>query len=393
MPLVIYLFALVTFSLGLAQFLPIGLTNIVAQGLGVSIEQAGTTVTWYALGATIAAPLLAALTAGWTRKRTILLTLLAFTFSSLLAALADTLTLLMSARFVAGMAHGLLFAVASSTAIALAGQARAGRALSVILGGFTLAMAVGVPLSTWLAGVLSWRAALGLIAAAGVLAWIGLWAGMKEPPPQTHAHANSVRHALRAIFQPILLWPTLVTVLGFAGSYAVYTYIAPLLTQVTHISEQRVPVFMLLYGVLAVAGNVLGGKLTDRLGVDKACAWMIGGIGVAALGISILAHSVWAMGTLTALLGLFTTASIPALQARLIGTARQHAPHAQGVAAGLNIAGFSLGITLGSALGNVTIGSLGLVWTGAVGAVMAGLGLMVLWAQMAGKASASAGND
>jgi len=138
---------------------------------------------------------------------------------------------------------------------------------------------------------------------------------------------------------------------------------------------------MLLYGALAVIGNVLGGKLTDRLGVDKACALAIAGIASASLSISVLAHSVWAMGVLVGLLGLFTMASIPALQARLIGTAQRHVPHAQSVAAGLNIAGFSLGITLGSGLGNLTLGSLGLVWTGVVGALLAGLGLLVLWRQ------------
>ncbi|MCY1223274.1 Major Facilitator Superfamily protein [compost metagenome] len=140
---------------------------------------------------------------------------------------------------------------------------------------------------------------------------------------------------------------------------------------------------MLVYGVLAAIGNVIGGKLTDRLGVNRASVALIAGITTIALGMWALASSSPAMGILVALLGMFTFAAVPALQARLVGVAEQHAPHAHGVAAGLNIAGFNSGIALGSLVGGMTLGTLGVSYTGIAGAVISTLGLMVLLVQLA----------
>ncbi|MFJ2366312.1 MFS transporter [Pseudomonas sp. NPDC087697] len=382
MPLIVYIFTLSAFALGLAEFVPIGLTDVMAQSLDVNIEQAGSAVTLYALGATFAAPVLTALTAltaGWSRKQAMLVTVLVFTVGSLLAAIATNLSTLLIARFVAGMGHGLFLAVASSTAARLVGPKKAGSAVAVVFGGFTIAMAIGVPISTYLGGVISWRPVLGAIAAFGALGFLGLLLGMKEPPKQQgHIGADSVGQALKAIFHPTLLVAALVTVLGYAGSFTAYTYIAPLLTDVTHVSGTTVSIFMLIYGVLAAIGNVIGGKMTDRIGVDRSSVIVISGIALVALGMWAFASSALAMGVLVALLGLFTFAAVPALQARLIGIAEQHAPHAHGVAAGLNIAGFNFGIALGSVLGGVTIGTVGVSYMGMVGAVVSVLGLVLL---------------
>lgn len=384
MPFVVYLFALSAFALGLAEFVPIGLTDVMARSLGVSVEQAASSVALYALGATFAAPVLTALTASWSRKQAMLVTVLVFTLGSLVAAIATSLSTLLAARFVAGMGHGLFLAVASSTAARLAGTKKAGSAVAVVFGGFTIAMAIGVPLSTYLGGVISWRPVLGAIAAFGAIGFLGLLLGMKEPPrPAGHEGGESVGQALKAMLHPALLLAALVTVLGYAGSFTAYTYIAPLLTDVTQVSGSTVGIFMLIYGVLAAIGNVLGGKLTDSLGVNRASVIVVGGIALIALGMSAFASSAVAMGVLVALLGMFTFAAVPALQARLIGVAEQHVPHAQGVAAGLNIAGFNSGIALGSALGGATITSVGLSCTGVAGAAVSLLGLALLLALMA----------
>tara|TARA_Y100000780_G_scaffold104849_2_gene95315 strand:- start:4824 stop:6023 length:1200 start_codon:yes stop_codon:yes gene_type:complete len=379
MPFIVYIFTLSAFALGLAEFVPIGLTDVMAQSLGVNVEQAGSSVTLYALGATFAAPVLTALTAGWSRKRAMLMTVLVFTAGSLVAAIATNLSMHLGARFVAGMGHGLFLAVASSTAARLVGPKKAGSAVAVVFGGFTIAMAIGVPLSTYLGGVISWRPVLGAIAAFGALGFFGLLLGMKEPPkPQEHESADSVGQALKAIFHPTLLSAALVTVLGYAGSFTAYTYIAPLLTDVTHVSTTTVGIFMLIYGVLAAIGNVIGGKMTDRLGVNRSSVVVISAIALVALGMWAFASSAVAMGILVALLGMFTFAAVPALQARLIGVAEQHAPHAHGVAAGLNIAGFNSGIALGSVLGGVTISTVGISYMGIAGAIVSALGLVLL---------------
>lgn len=384
MPFIVYIFTLTAFALGLAEFVPIGLTDVMAQSLGVNVEQAGGAVTLYALGATVAAPVLTALTAGWSRKQAMLMTVLVFCAGSLLAALASSLAMLLIARFIAGMGHGLFLALASSTAARLVGPKKAGSAVAVVFGGFTIAMAIGVPISTYLGGMSYWRPVLGAIAVFGALGLLGLLLGMKEPAKaQGQMGDESVGQALKAILHPALLAAALVTVLGYAGSFTAYTYIAPLLAEVTQVSVATVGVFMLIYGVLAAIGNVLGGKLTDRLGVDRASAIMVGGIAVSALGMWCFAQSVVAMGILVASLGMFTFGAVPALQARLIGVAQQHAPHAHGVAAGLNIAGFNSGIALGSWLGGVTFSTVGVAYMGVTGAVISVLGLVLLFVQMA----------
>ena len=232
--------------------------------------------------------------------------------------------------------------------------------------------------------MISWRPVLGAIAAFGGIGFLGLLLGMKEPPkPAGHESHESVGQALKAIFNPALLLAALVTVLGYAGSFTAYTYIAPLLTDVTHVSAATISVFMLFYGVFAAIGNIMGGKLTDRVGVNRASVIVISGIALVALAMWIFAASALVMGILVALLGMFTFASVPALQARLIGVAEEHAPHAHGVAAGLNIAGFNSGIALGSALGSVTISSIGISYMGVVGAAVSALGLILLLALMA----------
>ncbi|MCZ0305475.1 MFS transporter [Escherichia coli] len=383
MPFVIYVFTISAFALGLAEFVPIGLTDVMAQGLCVGVEQTGAAVTTYALGATFAAPVLSALTASWSRKNVMLTTAVVFTAGSLAAAFAATLPQLLLARFIAGLGHGLFLAAASSTAARLAGPGKAGRAVAVVFGGFTLAMAIGVPLSTWLGGGVSWRPALGAIAAFGAFGFLGLLFGMKDPVRSVPGeHSDSAMQNIGMLFNRKLLAGALVTVLAYAGSFTAYTFIAPILTQVTGVTGATVSLFMLVYGITAAVGNILGGKLTDSMGVNRANILIISGIVVVVLGMWLLSSSPVSMGILVALLGMVTFAAVPALQARLIGVAEQHAPHAHGVAAGLNIAGFNSGIALGSVLGSITISHAGIVYTGISGAIVSLLGLLLLLAQI-----------
>ncbi len=384
MPFVIYVFTISAFALGLAEFVPIGLTDVMAQGLCVGVEQTGAAVTTYALGATFAAPVLSALTASWSRKNVMLTTAVVFTAGSLAAAFAATLPQLLLARFIAGLGHGLFLAAASSTAARLAGPGKAGRAVAVVFGGFTLAMAIGVPLSTWLGGGgVSWRPVLGAIAAFGAFGFLGLLFGMKDPVRSVPGeHSDSAMQNIGMLFNRKLLAGALVTVLAYAGSFTAYTFIAPILTQVTGVTGATVSLFMLVYGITAAVGNILGGKLTDSMGVNRANILIISGIVVVVLGMWLLSSSPVSMGILVALLGMVTFAAVPALQARLIGVAEQHAPHAHGVAAGLNIAGFNSGIALGSVLGSITISHAGIVYTGISGAIVSLLGLLLLLAQI-----------
>ena len=390
MPIIIYIFTITAFALGLAEFVPIGITDVMASGLGVSVEQTGSIVAAYALGATFAAPVLTALTNGWSRKKVMLVTTIIFTLGSLATAFASSLTLMIIARFVAGMGHGLFLAVASSTAAKLAGSARAGSAVAIVFGGFTIAMAIGVPLSTYLGGVIDWRLVLGFIALFGAVGFVGLLVGMKDP---LHADQNTTFNAkqeILTIFNPKLISSALVTVFAYAGSFAAYTYIASMLIDVTKVSPSSVPMYTLLYGVFAAIGNVLGGKVTDSLGTNKANVVIVLGIILTAFGMWLFIGSPIMMAIMVSLLGLFTFGAVPALQARLIKVAYKYAPNSHGVAAGLNIAGFNSAIALGSILGGMTISHIGLSFTGITGAVLSVIGLLILVIQIQNSASQKA---
>ncbi|MBO9123764.1 MULTISPECIES: MFS transporter [unclassified Rhizobium] len=383
LPLAIYMFALSAFALGLAEFVPIGLSEVIARSLMVSGESVGAIVSIYALGATIAAPILSALTAAWSRKNVMIITAVIFSAGSLFAALSSDLPTMVVARFFAGVGHGLFLAVATSVATKIAGPQRAGSSVAIVFGGFTLALALGVPLGTWLGKFVSWRPMFLGIAGFGFLGLIGLMFTMKADSKVTDANSvDAALRGLRALFHPRLLAGVLVTVLAYVGSFGVFTYIAPMLIQVTGAAPTTVSAFMLIYGVMAAIGNVVGGKLTDRLGADRASLIVVAGIAATAVAMYFMSTVLLAMALLTAVLGLLTFGAVPPLQARLLAVAETYTPQSVGVAAGLNIAGFNSGIVFGSALGGVAMGAFGVASTSLVGATAAILGIIVLAAQL-----------
>ncbi|WP_411704753.1 MFS transporter [Edaphovirga cremea] len=379
MPFVIYVFALCAFALGFTEFVTIGLVSNISADLHSSVSQVGTAVTVYALGAVIGAPGLTALATRWPRKRLLLAAMGLFTLGNTVVGLSDALTPMLVARFASGLGHGVFLAVASSVATQLVGRNRAGAAVAVVFAGLTLALALGVPLGTYLGSILSWQVIFMAVAACGTIGFVGLLILMPTDHNDTSAQANAM-DGLKAIFNPRLLAGAGITVLAYAGSFTLYTYISPILLVVTKVSESTASLLMLGYGVMAAIGNVWGGRLADRRGADAAVMTVLIGLVVVLIAIWIFAPSLTLMVPLVGLLGALTYAAVPALQARLIGLSHIHAPQAPAVAAGLNIAGFNGGIALGSLLGGVSLETIGLASTGWVGAFTVCLGIIwMLW--------------
>lgn len=379
MPFVIYVFALCAFALGFTEFVTIGLVSTIATDLHASVSQVGTTVTAYALGAVIGAPGLTALATRWPRKHLLLVAMALFTLGNAVVSLSDVLTPILVARLASGLGHGVFLAVASSVAIQLAGQHRAGAAVAVVFSGLTLALALGVPLGTYLGSVLSWQVIFMSVALSGAFGFLGLLTLMPADRDDATMQANAM-DGLKAMFNPRLLAGAGITVLAYAGSFALYTYISPILLQVTRTSESTASLLMLGYGVMAAIGNVWGGRLTDRRGADTTVMTLLVGLALVLLAIWASAPTLPMMMVLTGLLGALTYAAVPALQARVIGLSHSHAPQAPAVAAGLNIAGFNGGIALGSLLGGASLEVMGLTSTAWVGAAFVGLGIIwMLW--------------
>ncbi|MCC3705606.1 MFS transporter, partial [Rouxiella badensis] len=211
------------------------------------------------------------------------------------------------------------------------------------------------------------------------IGFIGLAMLMPTDQNDPSLQANAMA-GLKAMFNPLLLAGAGITVLAYAGSFALYTYISPILLQVTHVDERTSSLLMLVYGMMAAIGNVWGGRLTDKQGADRAVMTILIGLAIVLFAIWFSVSSLMLMALFIGLLGALTYAAVPSMQARVIGLSHIHAPEAPAVAAGLNIAGFNGGIALGSLLGGVALdvtGLTSLTWVGG-GVVIVGILWMLL---------------
>ncbi|MFJ7441326.1 MFS transporter [Methylorubrum thiocyanatum] len=376
MPPVIYAFALSAFALGFTEFVTIGLVPAIAASLRVEVEAIGGAVAAFALGATIGAPILTALAAAWPRRRLLLAAMALFTLGNVAVALSTSLPVLLVARFGSGLGHGVFLAVASSAATRLVPPERAGAAVATVFGGLTLALAFGVPLGTFLGGIWTWQAIFLAVAACGGIGFVGL--AVLMPRAQDGGTPRDALVSLRALLDLRLLAAAGVTVLAYTGSFCLFSYIAPLLIDVTGLAPAHVGALMLVYGVAAAIGNVVGGTVTDRVGPDRASMLVLIGLVFVLVAIWLAARSLPPMTLLVAALGALTYAAVPAMQARVIGIAERHAPRALAAAAGLNIAGFNAGIALGSLIGGGVIAAWGVSAIALVGAAAAAVGLCFL---------------
>ncbi|MFP9231088.1 MFS transporter [Pectobacterium cacticida] len=377
MPAVIYIFTLCAFAIGFTEFISIGLASALAESLQVSLARVSLAVTLYATGVVIGAPVLTALAAGWPRKRLLLVAMLAFTAGNILAALSTHLTLLLMARLLTGLAHGVFFAVASSVATRLVTADRAGIALSLVFGGVTVAMTLGVPAGTWLGSVLPWQWIFALIAICGLIGTVGLARWM---PVGAGDIANEISgwRQLHVLFDRHLLAGACLPLLSYTGSFAFYTFITPILLRITQTDIRGASIILLAYGIGAAIGNIVGGRMTDRIGMDRASLLLLTGIVVVLTLIGLGQGSFFFMIVLVMALGLTTYGAIPPLQARILGLAQRHRPQALDVASGLNIAAFNAGVVAGSILGATSLKYWGLNSLAWIGLIVALLALLML---------------
>ncbi len=350
-----------------------GLLPQIAEGVDVTIPQAGHVISAYALGVVVGVPALALAGARLPRRGLLVALMAAYAAFNLLSAAAPSYEVLLVARFLDGLPHGVYFGVASLVAAGLAGPGRRGRAVAAVMLGLSVANVVGVPSATWLGQALGWRAAyvatalIALAAAAMVLAFVPSMPG----DPQA-----SGRREL-GVFRSRQVWLTLLAgALGFGGMFAVFSYIAPLVTDVGGLAESSVPVFLLGFGLGMVVGTWLAGQLAD---------WsLFGALGlgaVASVATMLLAwlaapHGWWLLPVVF-LITVFGSFLVIGLQLRLMTVAGD----AETMGAAINHASLNIANALGAWLGGVVIAAgYGFRSTALVGAGLAAVGvLLVAW--------------
>ncbi|MFR0355021.1 MFS transporter [Streptomyces sediminimaris] len=261
MPLALLALAVVAFGIGTTEFATMGLLPQIADGVGVSVPHAGNLVSAYALGVVVGAPVLTGIGARVPHKRLLLLLSGLFVVGNVASALAPDFGLLFAARFLAGLPHGALFGVGAVVASRLVAPERAARAVSRMFLGLTVANIVGVPAGTALGQHLGWRSAYGAVAVIGVVALAALALFV---PHQPRGRQSGIRHELRAMGNRQVALGLATAVVGFGGFFAVYSYLVPMLTRLTGISDSSTTLVLALYGVGMTLGTLIAGPLTDR---------------------------------------------------------------------------------------------------------------------------------
>ncbi|WP_454669041.1 MFS transporter [Achromobacter kerstersii] len=387
MPVAVYLFSVCTFAFGLSEFVVAGLVSAMADGLHARIEAVGSAIAAYAFGAAIGAPLITALVSHWRDRRILGWAMAVLAVGSALMSVSATLPILLVVRFGVGLAHGVFMAVASDAATRLVDEARAGRAVAVVWIGLTLALALGVPLGTFLGSVWSWRAvfaAIGVLALAGMA---GLWWCMpaRDAGAQSPQHRPSAWAGLRAIAHPRMLMTAGVGALVSVATFCFFTFISPYLLQISGADVTWLSTAMLLFGLFSIVGNLLGGYLVDKMDPDRAALLALTGLAATLLGLYLGRDSAWMVVALAGALGLVFFCIVTVLTLRLLKLAQRHAPQSTAVAAGLNIASFNLGTAVGGGLGSLTIAWAGLPALPLMGAVAAGAAMAAVWLQSSRK--------
>ncbi len=363
--------ALGGFGIGSTEFVAMGLLPNIAADLmpglyAQSPDEANAAAGWmisaYALGVVVGAPTIAAAAARWPRKRLLLALLTAFALGTLASALLPSFGLVLIARFIAALPHGAYFGIASLVAASLMGPGKRARGVALVLSGLTIANVIGVPAITWLGQAAGWRVAY--VAVAGIFALTFLAVALAVPWQAGDPQATMKRE-LKAFSRAQVWFALAIGAIGFGGLFSVYSYVAPLATNVTGLPEAVVPLVLVMFGIGMTIGNLVGGRLADW-SVRRSMYVFFGILAGALVLLAFTATNPVGLFAGVFLIGGSSAALSPTIQARLMDVARD----SQSIAAALNHSALNLGNWLGAFLGGIAIaGGLGYVapiWIGLV---------------------------
>ncbi|ATA21090.1 putative MFS family arabinose efflux permease [Gibbsiella quercinecans] len=374
----IYALAIGAFAIGVAEFIVVGVLPAIAAEFSVPLASAGGLVGLYAFALAIGTPLVVLALARLPRK-TVLLGLVAlFLAGNLLSALSASYPMLLAGRSITAVAHGSFFAIGATIAARLAPEGQASRAIAVMFAGLNLAMVVGVPLGSFIGNSFGWRLPFFAVALLAGLAWLA--AARWVPNLPTLAAARG-REQLAALRQPAVLAMMSITALGFGASFAAFTFITPILVDISGFSLHSASLLLVVFGAATLVGNLLGGRLAASLGWPLALRRMFAGLLVVFAALALLMTSKTAMVPLLFIWGVFAFGMSPGFQTGMLDTAERWAPRAVDFASALNISAFNLGITLGQACGSTLVAQGQLAhtpWAGFALALLAQLPLLWL---------------
>jgi DHA1 family inner membrane transport protein len=371
------------FGIGTTEFTPMGLLPVIAEGVEVSIPSAGMLVTAYAVGVMLGAPLMTLLFSRFGKRGALISLMAIFTLGNLLSALAPDYATLLASRLVTSLNHGAFFGLGAVVAASVVPKDKQASAVATMFMGLTIANIGGVPAATWVGQQVGWRVAFAGTAVLGLIAMAALWLAL---PKGERGSVPNVRRELAVITRPSVLLAMATTVLGAGAMFTLYTYVAPVLADLTGASDAFVTLALVLIGVGFTLGNSLGGRLADW-SLDGSTRIFLAALAVIMflLPLALTNHVAAALGLLV--WGVATFGLVPPLQMRVMEAAAE----APGLASSINVGAFNLGNALGAALGGAVIGlDLGYVAVPVAGGLLAAIGLLLVWLGRADKVSGSA---
>ncbi|MDM8150091.1 MFS transporter [Priestia megaterium] len=366
--------AISAFGIGTTEFVPVGLLSSLADDLGISITLAGLLISGYAIGVAVGAPIITALTNKMGRKNLLMLLMLIFIVGNSVAAMSTSFSLLLIARFVTAFSHGVFFSIGSTIAADLVPENKRASAIALMFTGLTVATVTGVPLGTFIGQAFGWRSTFWAVAVLGIIAIIAsailIPKNLKQAPPLKFSDNFKI------LTNGPLLLAFAITALGYGGTFVAYTYLAPMLENVTGFAPSSVSIILLVYGVAVAIGNTIGGKAANKNPL-KALFWMFVIQSIVLVILSFTAPFK-IVGVITIFfLGLFAFMNVSGLQIYVVQLAEKYVPSAVNIASALNIAAFNVGIAIGAFIGGVIADSIGLIHAPWIGGVMV-LGAVLL---------------
>jgi len=359
--------ALGGFAIGSGEFVAMGLLPNLASDLLPSLyaesqeqanAQAGWIISAYALGVIVGAPTIAAAGARLPRKKMLLWLVAAFVVCTIGSAVLPSFGLVLLSRFVGAMPHGAYFGIASLVAASIMEPGKRARGIAVVLSGLTIANVVGVPLITWVGQTNGWRSAYLIVAGTFALTFIAVAAFVPSQPGDQRA---TLRNELQAFGRLQVWFALLIGAIGFGGLFAVYTYVAPLVTDVTHLSLAMVPWVLVVVGLGMTVGNFIGGHQAD-VSVKRSFHIFFGVLLIGLVGLAFTAQTTVGLFVFLFVIGGASSALAPTIQLRLMDVAH----NSQVIAAALNHSALNAGNSVGALLGGVVIAA-GLGYSAPIG--------------------------
>ncbi len=371
------------FAIGTTEFTPMGLLPVIADGVNVNIPTAGMLVSAYAVGVMAGAPVMTLLFSRFGKRAALMALMLIFTVGNLLSAFAPSYTTLLLSRLITSLNHGAFFGIGAVVAASVVPKEKQASAIAAMFMGLTVANIGGVPAATWIGQQVGWRVAFAGTAVLGLVTIAALWLALPKGEAGT---PPNLRRELKVLTRPDVLLAMGTTVMGSGAMFALYTYVAPILAEITHASPGFVAFALVLIGIGFTIGNSLGGRLAD---------WSLDGATKLILAVLAVTMAVLPLVMTTeigAAIGLVVWGAaafgiVPPVQMRVMQAAAQ----APGLASSVNVGAFNLGNALGAALGGVVISQgFGYAAVPLVGAALAAGGLALVWLGNAGRRNASA---